>query len=533
MKVAACVLVLLDIGLACESSTCHASFLQTDLQLAKDGTHLQIAPENSSRALKPGMNALPADASQQLLPNASQQMTLPADASQQLLPNASHQMTRAEANGLWTNMRRYLSIWGRNWHGYSKSTRMSMFEILDAASSNEWIAFLFCVGLFTYVQTQTAGKISDKAWKPWASLAFWVGFAALFLLWVEFTSNGVNSSEFIIGYIQELVFSMENVFAFTSVMVTFRTPPLVAHRIFNAVVLLQISFQLVLYVGLAQQMREVAVLPYILGGWLLFLGITSFLEGPHQHDETHQAQEEAPAVWLLRKVWPNQTKRFHGTTFFIVDAQEKVHMTPLMALFLTIILTDFFLEVDVTLTKIESMSNPYIMFSSSALAAFTLPSLYFVMQSLFKRLPLLHYGLCFVLVFFGLQLCCERFFEISGLVGCGIVISVLVACGSVSYMLKPNNDEGKQYRRDLPGVKAKDDEVEESDSSLFLSCLSLWAQLLPFRIDHERSHEDCFGRTSEEEDTPVSMPTSSESGKLRRKMDLGLPETFPARQQTL
>jgi len=513
MNVAACALVLLDIGLACESNTCHASFLQTDLQLAKDGRHLQIVPENSSHALEPGM-IVPENSSHALEPG----MNLRGDAL------------------LTSNVK-----WGRKWHGYKTGRVASIWEMLDAVSSNEWGALIFCVIVFTYVQTQTTGKISDKAWKPWALLMFWLGFAVCFFFWVSFTSNEDNSREFATGYVQELVFSMENVFAFTSVMETFRTPPSVAHRVFNAVVYLQMVFQLFLYVDMAQKMREVAVLPYILGAWLLFLGITSFLEGPHQHEThaSHQA-EEAPAVWLLRKVWPNQTRRFYGTTFFITDAEDQVHMTPLMALLLTITFTDFFLEVDVTLTKIESMNNPYIMFSSSALAAFSVPSLYFVMQSLFKRLPLLHYGLCFVLVFFGLQLCCEQFFEISGIVGCGIVISVLVACGSVSYVLRPNDAEGKlrtprTLRGDLPGLKAKEDEHEDSDSSLLMSCLSLWVQLLPFRRNHETSYEDRCG-AKEDNPEPMSMSrdaTPSEKSKLRRKMDLGLPEAFPARQQTL
>merc|ERR1719446_1373910 len=93
---------------------------------------------------------------------------------------------------------------------------------------------------------------------------------------------------------------------------------------------------------------------------------------------------------------------------------------------------DFLLEIDVTLTKIEELDNEYLAFTSSVVAAFAVPELFFVAVDLFQRYYLLKYGISFVLIFFGTQMLFHTVFEIPDLLGCAIIIGVMLICMALS-----------------------------------------------------------------------------------------------------
>lgn len=83
-----------------------------------------------------------------------------------------------------------------------------------------------------------------------------------------------------------------------------------------------------------------------------------------------------------------------------VVRNEKVCITKLALLVVTLVLIDFALEIDVILTKIHQIENRYTSFTSSATAAFMVPALYFVACVLLKKFVFLKYGICFVVGFF-------------------------------------------------------------------------------------------------------------------------------------
>merc|ERR1719401_567494 len=104
----------------------------------------------------------------------------------------------------------------------------------------------------------------------------------------------------------------------------------------------------------------------------------------------------------------------------------------LVPLAISLFFIDVLLEVDVTLTKIETLDKNFMCFSSSVVAACTVPELYFVARSVFERFHLLRYGVAFALFFYGMQLLVHRLFELPALVGILIVILVMAMCVMVS-----------------------------------------------------------------------------------------------------
>merc|ERR1719316_200309 len=77
-----------------------------------------------------------------------------------------------------------------------------------------------------------------------------------------------------------------------------------------------------------------------------------------------------------------------------------------MLLFVVLCLefTDILFAIDSCSAKIAQIDDQFIAYSSSILAIFGLRAMFFIIKDLVEYFELLKYGLCFILVFIGLEL---------------------------------------------------------------------------------------------------------------------------------
>lgn len=268
------------------------------------------------------------------------------------------------------------------------------------------------------------------------------------------------------GFLLELIFSMENVFVFHIIVEAFSTPARPLRKALFVVVCWQNVYDMVLYMGLATWLDSLILLPYLLGIWLVYVGFQAATTDNHEpiadimHTTPvivcramlgnrlylHYDHESPCAVFGYRKAQADEggppikceqddlasvssKTVFDGTSPAKKrNQQDGCHMSLLGLVILCLLLADFVLEIDVTLTKIESLQDQHISFTSSALASFAMPALYFLVRDLFDRFSLLKYGIAFVLVFFGVQMLFCSVFRLSPLEGCGIIVAVMIFC---------------------------------------------------------------------------------------------------------
>lgn len=280
-------------------------------------------------------------------------------------------------------------------------------------------------------------------------VCFFLGLATMFNTLVYLSAGQEVAVTWFVGYLEELVFSLENIFVFHAVIQKFATPPRNTITALIWTVNCQIPFQAFCYMGLSDFLKSLSGLPYILGIWLVYVGFSS-LQGDHAHSEPIYSPKkisegvnakgheppihvaESPVTWFIQKCfgerfWPHYLLN-NSPAIFFKDPKGRWHMTLLGPVTLSLVLLDFCFEIDCTVAKIEAIDNHYIAFSSSVLAAFAVPSLYFIVRSMFERYFLLSYGISFVLVFFGMQLMLANVVEITALAGVCVVISVMVGC---------------------------------------------------------------------------------------------------------
>mmetsp|Transcript_14014 Transcript_14014/g.24593 ORF Transcript_14014/g.24593 Transcript_14014/m.24593 type:complete len:119 (-) Transcript_14014:69-425(-) len=95
-------------------------------------------------------------------------------------------------------------------------------------------------------------------------------------------------------------------------------------------------------------------------------------------------------------------------------------------------MTDILFAVDSVSAKVAQIPNYYLAYSSSVIAIFGLRAMFFILRDMVDFFDLLKYGLCFILVFIGVELLLEDYVKLPAQVVCVVIFSVFLVCISGS-----------------------------------------------------------------------------------------------------
>lgn len=357
--------------------------------------------------------------------------------------------------GLWLADPHYRKVWNvvksvRRHKSKKKATdrQAGVAQFFESTSFYEWSIFAAALAVFVPLYYYLLDWPSTTRYHATA-LLIWLALGGVYNALVCVRLGRQAGVMWFTGYLLEFIFSIENVFVFHIVVKAFRTPRRLTQKALFVVICCQIVFEMTFFMGLADQVRSMMILPYALGVWLLYVGYHACCdESSEEFDIKDSLIFRMSEVCLGQRLSPV----YDDSCAVILIKGGRICVSLLFPLICCLLAVDFILEVDVTLTKIEEIPNEYIAFTSSATAAFAVPELFFVARDLFQRYHLLKYGIGFVLVFFGTQMLLHRFFQIPDLMGCAIIIMVMVLCMLAS-------DVHRQ-----PSLQGKFDEEEEEDT---------------------------------------------------------------------
>jgi tellurite resistance protein TerC len=266
-------------------------------------------------------------------------------------------------------------------------------------------------------------------------LVLWIAWGFMCAGVIHFSYTPHESTGWITGYLLEFIFSIENVFVFHVVSQAFKAPSRLSQKALFCVVLGQIVFQAIFFMGLAHWLHRSIVLPYLLGIWLLYVGYEA---ARTSHHDIYDIRETFVYTFFRQIMGERLSPEFNEDgTMFVTTEKGSLGCTMLVPLAICLFIIDVLLEVDVTLTKIETLDKDFMCFSSSVVAACAVPELYFVARSVFERFKLLRYGVAFALFFYGMQLLLHQLFELPALAGILVVILVMALCIIASKMQQP------------------------------------------------------------------------------------------------
>lgn len=305
------------------------------------------------------------------------------------------------------------------------------------------------LGVF-HRRSHAVGLKEALAWS-----AVWIALALLFCVGIWLTRGTEASLQFLAGYVIEKSLSVDNVFVFALIFGYFKVPAAYQHKVlFWGILGALVMRAAFIFAGVALVKQFHGVL-YLFGGLLVLSGIKMLVSKDVPFDPE--------ANWILRMVrrWFRVSPNYDGDRFFTrIDAGRA--LTPLFLVLVFVELTDVVFAVDSIPAIMAVTLDPFLVYTSNALAMLGMRSLYFALAGLLPRFVYLHQGLSAILVFVGVKMLLSDVVKIPITISLSVIAGIILSAILASYWRRddslsqpmPGVEEGKitENSRDVESV---------------------------------------------------------------------------------
>lgn len=284
---------------------------------------------------------------------------------------------------------------------------------------------------------------------------FWTLVAVAVGVWVFLEGSNRQGIEFITGYVAERALSIDNLFVFIVIFGYFNLPTQYqAKGLLFGIVGALLARAVFIAIGVAV-ITAFSWFLFILGAFLIYTAYKLAFAGEHEVDPSKNI-----TVRLFRRFMA-VSDNYDGTKFFTrVNGVRAV--TPFFLVVLVLGTTDVVFAIDSIPTVFGITDDPFIVWSSNAMAVLGMRPLFFLLVGLVKLFRYLQYGLAMILGFVGLKMIVEEAFhdfhvfsELGDIyLSLGIIIGILLGSVLLSAIL-PDRDEEKDLHREMANAEPK------------------------------------------------------------------------------
>lgn len=333
---------------------------------------------------------------------------------------------------------------------------------MPLGSFNHWLIFnvalvvLLVFDLLILTRKSHVVGMKEAAWLT----IFWTLVAGVVGVWIFVAGGTQQGVEYLAGYAAERALSIDNLFVFIVIFGYFSLPTqFQARGLLFGIIGALLARAVFIAIGVAV-ISAFAWFLYILGAFLIYTAYKLAFAGGQEVDPGKNI-----AVRIFRRLMP-VSDDFDGTKFFTRLNGVRA-ATPFLLVVVVLGTTDVVFAVDSIPTVFGITHDPFVVWSSNAMAVLGMRPLFFLLVGMIKLFRYLQFGLAAILGFVGLKMIVETRFEdfhvISKLgdiyLALGIIIGILAGSVLLSVVL-PNNDEvGDEDGGEGPGevVKAESD----------------------------------------------------------------------------
>lgn len=284
-----------------------------------------------------------------------------------------------------------------------------------------WISFLALVSILLALDLGVFNKkdheISVKEALAWTGV--WIGCSLAFAVAIYFLyqnglvhgPNGATtgfeaSSEFLTGYIIEKSLSLDNIFVMAAIFSYFQIPRIYQHRVLFWGILGAIILRGIFIIAGTAVLQHFSWVMYIFGALLLYSAFKMlFMEDENAKDLSHNK------IVIFAKKFLPLTSKLHGHSF-IIRAQGKTFVTPLLLALIVIETTDILFATDSIPAIFGVTLDPFIVFTSNIMAILGLRALYFALAAMLGKFDKLKYAIVIVLAFIGVKMLIAELYHI-------------------------------------------------------------------------------------------------------------------------
>lgn len=279
-----------------------------------------------------------------------------------------------------------------------------------------------------------------KVSKTLLCLVAWILLGFLYAFMISHRIGQQNGIDWLAGYTLEFVFLIDNILILQAIIQAFKLSPQLTASALNFVVWGQVIFEAVFFMDFSSWLRKSWALPYMLGIWMIYFGVSTFSETAEEeasspgithlckNDETEKYVQESETGFAGMKSFLAGFQLDKDASTVFIFQNGRCSLSVLGATTFALLIADGLIEIDAVLTKIEEFRNPYVAFSSSALASFAIPELFALNHELIKCFPLLKVGIGIILCFLGMQMLMASVYVMPPSFALWVILLIVVSC---------------------------------------------------------------------------------------------------------
>lgn len=281
--------------------------------------------------------------------------------------------------------------------------------------------------------------VSTKEASIWTVV--WIALSMLFSIFVYYDMGSESFYQYQSAYWIEKSLSIDNLFVFVLIFAQFKIPKIAQHKVLFYGILGALFFRAFFIFAGVELIAHTYLSPMnvfgfenvkfnvvltIFGFFLLYAGVNSAIK----KDDDNENFKDSIGARVVKRFF-KVSNEFDGTKFFTVKNGIK-YATPLFMALVIIEFSDLIFAVD-SIPAIFSVSkDPIILYTSNIFAILGLRSLYFILASVIDKFRHLKYALAGILVFIGIKMIIEPFFEVHSvhsliIIGTFLVVSILTS----------------------------------------------------------------------------------------------------------
>ncbi len=280
--------------------------------------------------------------------------------------------------------------------------------------------------------------MKEAAWLT----AFWTLVAGAVGVWIFVAGSEQQGGEYFAGYVAERALSIDNLFVFIVIFGYFSLPKSYEARgLLFGIVGALLARAVFIAAGVAV-ISAFAWFLYVLGAFLIYTAYKLAFVGDHEVNPGKNI-----AVRLFRKLMP-VSDEFDGTKFFTRMNGVRA-ATPFLLVVIVLATTDVVFAIDSIPTVFGITDDPFIVWSSNAMAVLGMRPLFFLLVGMVKLFRYLQFGLAAILGFVGLKMIVETAFEDFHVIGklediylsLVIILGILIGSVLLSIILPDDDDD--------------------------------------------------------------------------------------------
>ena len=299
----------------------------------------------------------------------------------------------------------------------------------------QWIIFHIFLALALWLDLGVIHKrpeaVTVKKALSWS--AVWISLAILFGLGIWIVDGHHKATLFFTGYLVEESLSVDNLFVFFVIFQYFQTPKKYEHRILFWGIIGALVMRLTFILAGVVLLERFHWMTYILGAFLVYTGVKLATQ---KEAEVHPDKNIA---YRLMKPWL-ATREWTGGNF-LTRVDGRLMLMPAFVVLSVINVTDIMFALDSIPAVLGITTDPFIVYTSNAMAILGLRSLYSAIGKLIVTFEYLNHGLAIVLGFVGVKMLISHWYELPVYVTLLVVVVVLASTMLSSWWIQRQRNQ--------------------------------------------------------------------------------------------